>query len=183
MQEYILRFAIFAPSNDKAKMEQVSEKFVEQYGDFFFRLTTAQLQERIDEFKSKQPNVMTGLDVYAATFKSPQVADIIWRFTLLMVYCFESEGSIIPLISRPFLKQFEKDMIKRMKDFKPNSTADSFGQEATLYLNMNAYANWMADKLDNIEKQDQHLSFKQAASIHQVLILNGNVFRRAILAN
>ena len=50
-------------------MEKISEESVEQYADFFFRLTDEQLKERVAEFKKKQPNIYLRLTSDAVGLK------------------------------------------------------------------------------------------------------------------
>jgi hypothetical protein len=161
-------------------METVSEEFVEQYGEFFIRLSDAQLKERIAEFGKKQPVIINSINGSAQSFNSSFLADFVWRITLLLLYCFESDENKVPVVSLEDVNEYAKYYLNGCKEPIPEAAEDTFLYKETIEINQPCFYNWIDKKLHQMEYDEKLIDFKQGSSIYQVMIITGQLIHRKL---
>ena len=161
-------------------MEKISEESVEQYADFFFRLTDEQLKERVAEFKKKQPNIYLRLTSDAVGLKGARKMDVVWRLNLLFTHCYESNTDKLPVITEAAFDLILKDILMKGKTWKPEFVNDTFSDMMDRGINQPHILNYMKSKIDALVIKGDTITKVEGGKILNLITLNGHLFQQAI---
>ena len=161
-------------------MEPVSEEFVEQYFDFFFRLSDEQLKERIKEYKKKQINIYLRIERMAMGFRTPEKKTFLWKTSLLITFCFESYETKIPEVSEKLIIKINNEVQKRAKELIKTSEQNSFFALYLEQINQPHFFKFIESKMKYLDQEKGLLNKDESTTIYNHMVILGQFYLRAM---
>jgi|ERR1035437_4345311 hypothetical protein len=154
-------------------MKPVSEEFVEQYFDFFFRLSDAQLKELIVEYKKKQAILYYRNFKIAENFHSKEKKDFFWQTVLMHTYCFESYKGKLPPLTEKLIIQFNKQIKRKYFEIEKNAGENTFLNGTLKQINQPHLFTYLESKIKYFNTSSPLLSNQECSLIYnQIIVLS-----------
>ena len=97
-------------------MKTINQDTIEFAEDFFFKLSDTQLKERKDEFRERQPMVDFYFRGVKLEFENEFQDEVLWKFALMVDYCFKNSFGPIPMISKQKISDRLAWIVKDIND-------------------------------------------------------------------
>ena len=110
-------------------MKTIDQETIDFAEDFFFKFTDAQLMERSEEFGKRQPAIALYYTAIKQELENEFQWAILWKFGLMVDYCFNSFYGTIPLIHKQKVSDKLGWIIKDIKENPEPSGKTNYPKE------------------------------------------------------
>jgi len=113
-------------------IKTIDEDTIEFAYDFYFKLDESQVEEMMTELAKKQPMIVLFFTGTSKDLKNPYQLYVLFRFALMVDYCFKNCYGIIPAITKQQVKDKINAVIKDIKDNPEPSGNVNYPKEMAL---------------------------------------------------
>jgi hypothetical protein len=93
-------------------MKTIDQETIDFAYDFFFKLSDVQLKEKVAEFKVRQREIHQMIEGIGKQFPRKDNVNLLWRFNLMMDYCFNTCCGNLPSINNKAILDYFKMITK-----------------------------------------------------------------------